>query len=1121
MNLNHIYKWAMRIKLTIIFLIIAGMQVFAVGYAQQITLSGNNIRLTSVLSTIEKQSGYIFFYKGKSIKNTRVSVQLKNATIEQALNQILKDQSLSYSIVENTVVIKLKENIVKTLSLPDQRITVKGKVSDHAGIPIPGVNVRLKGASDRGAVTDANGNYTINLPDNTGTLVFSFIGFITSEVQVNAQTVIDVQLLEDKKALGEVVVVGYGTQKKVNLSGAVSSINYDEELQNRPITNLTQAISGNASGITVSQASGQPGRDGSTLRIRGVGTLNDANPLIIIDGIVGTLNNLNPNDVAEISILKDAASAAIYGSRAANGVVLVTTKRGKSGKTIVNYNAYYGIQEATNLFKTINDYATYMETMNKIYKADNPAAANVFQQATIDAWRNATDRTLYPNTDWMKVIFEQGNILRHNLSISGGSDKTKFYLSGETLDNKGAMIETDMKDYSLRLNLDHNINTKLKVGGNISTNWKTINEPFNVSTLYNFGANATPGTTPKLIVDGETRYGGRNTNDESIEVVNPLQYAETWFAPQKEQYIFSKLYSEWEIIKGLKLQVNGSAIFRNQQRKTYQFSGPIQYTWNMQTMQVANNVVAATPSTLTQRNDDDLSLTFFSTLNYIKDINNDHHFNILAGISREQFKDGFMQGIVVGFPSNDLWELNAGLSQPRVNGQTNVSTLSSYFGRIDYNYKDKYLFQSNIRYDGSSRFADGNRWGLFPSFSGAWRLTEETFFKNANIPVISAIKFRGSWGKLGNQNIPLYRSMNLYGIGQNYIFGGTTNSGIAPTALSHPEISWETTTTTNLGLDLGLFKNKLNISMDWYNRKTEDVLVQLPLPATLGNLVAPFQNVGIVQNKGWDLELSYRNKFKELSYGISGNLNHVQNKVLKFQANPNTIQSLGNNLIIKEGEPINSIFGYEAIGIFQTQAEISASPVQKASGTNKPGDLKYKDQNGDNLINADDRVIIGNNIPDFYYGFGAEVGFKGFNLNVLFQGVSNVDRYYQNLWYTSGIRFRRAINAEFLEAWTPENPNTTVPRVTTDGNADNTIASSYWVQNASFLRLKNIQLTYSVPAKWTKKVSMSNMQIYANGQNLFTKTKFNGLDPETATPTNSLVEHPNVRIISFGVNVSF
>ncbi|WP_316814185.1 TonB-dependent receptor [Pedobacter heparinus] len=1005
-------------------------------------------------------------------------------------------------------------------SVQSTAINVTGSVKDEAGLPVPGAAVKVK-RTNAVVITDSKGDFSLINVQGDDVLIISYVGYTTTEIPINNRSVIAATLKEQSQSLAQVVVVGYGTQRKIDLSGAVSSINYDEELQNRPITNLTQAISGNASGITVSQASGQPGRDGSTLRIRGVGTLNDANPLILIDGIVGTLNNLNPNDVADISILKDAASAAIYGSRAANGVVLVTTKKGKSGRTIVNYNAYYGVQEATNLFKTINNYATYMETMNKIYKADNPLAANVFQQTTIDAWRNATDRTLYPNTDWMKVIFEQGNMLRHNLSVSGGTDKTKFYLSGEYLDNKGAMIKTDMKDYSLRLNLDHNINTKLKVGGNISANLKTINEPFNVSTLYNFGANATPGTTPKLIVDGETRYGGRNTNDESIEVVNPLQYAETWFAPQKEQYIFSKLYSEWEILQGLKLQVNGSAIFRNQQRKTYQYSGPIQYTWNMQTMQIANTVVAATPSTLTQRNDDELNLTFFSTLNYIKDFNQDHHFNILAGISREKFNDGFMQGIVVGFPSNDLWELNAGLSQPRVSGQSNVSTLSSYFARVDYNYKDKYLFQSNLRYDGSSRFAKGNRWGLFPSFSGAWRLSEEPFFKSADIPAISSIKFRGSWGKLGNQNIPLYRSMNLYGIGQNYIFGGTTNSGIAPTALSHPGISWETTTTTNVGVDLGFFTNKLNISMDWFNKKTDNVLVQLPLPATLGNLVAPFQNVGIVKNIGWDLEVAYRNKFRAFSYGITGNLNHVENEVVKFQSNPNTIQSLGNNLIIKQGEPINSIFGYEAVGIFQNQAEINAWPAQKTSGTNSPGDLKYKDQNGDHVINASDRVIIGNNIPNFYYGFGGEIGYKGFNLNFLFQGVSNVDRYYQNLWYTSGIRYRRAINAKFLEAWTPENQNTTVPRVTTDGNADNTIASSYWVQDASFLRLKNIQLSYSIPAKWANKILASNIQIYANGQNLFTKTKFNGLDPETATPTNSMVEYPNVKIISFGVNVSF
>ena len=1116
-------KMFMVMKLTYLILTIFCIQASAAGYAQQISLSEKKSSLSRVFSLIEKQSGYTFFYKGNTVKNKRVSVEINNATIEEALNLVLNDQSLTYAIVDKIVIIKPKEELAAAVTASSANVLtpVKGKVVDKNGRALAGVNIRLRGATNVAAVTDTEGNYQINLPDNQGTLIFTFVGFVRQEIAVNHQAIINVQLVEEETALKDVVVVGYGTQKKVDLSGSVSSINYDQQLQNRPITDISQAISGQASGVSVSQTSGQPGKDGAVIRIRGIGTLNDSNPLVLVDGVVGSLNDVNPNDVASISVLKDAASAAIYGSRAANGVILVTTKRGKKGQTVISYNAYAGISKATHLFKPVTDYPTYMGLMNGIQKADNPNNSDQFPQATIDAWRNATDRTLYPNTDWMKVIFGNGSMTNHNLSVRGGDDKTNFYLSANYLGNQGIISSTDSKKYSLRLNLDHKVSEKVKIGGNLSYYWNQVNEPFDVTTLLYYGSNSTPGTTPKKVENGEVRYGGRNTDSEGSGAINPLQYIDTWFYPQKTQYSFGKLYAEWDILKDLKWEVDGSATVLNTENKQYKLSGPIQNLWNFQkdVVDVASN--ATVPSVLNQRNDNNLSLTFYSTLNYSKTFNTDHHLTVLLGTSREKYDLGYFSGSVQGFPSNDTWELNAGLSQPMVAGTTSSSSLSSYFGRANYNFQDKYLFEANLRYDGSSRFADGNRWGLFPSFSAAWRLSQEKFFQKAGISFINDLKFRASWGRLGNQNIGLYQYMGLYSAGLNYIFGNSLAAGLAPTALSNPAITWESTTTTDLGADVTLFGNHLDLTFDYYNRKTNDILVQLPLSSLYGALTAPYQNVGIVQNKGWELSANYKNHIGEVEFAIGGNLSYNTNKVLHFQGNPDVIQSTGNNSIIKEGLPINAIYGYQAAGTFKNQAEIDSWAKQKPTGTNKPGDLKYVDLNHDGVINGLDRTNLGNVIPKYSYGFTTGIGYKGLQLNALFQGISGVSRFYQNLWYTTAIRAGREINSEFLNSWSSSNPTSNIPRLTTDNNGDNTQPSSFWVQSASYLRLKNLQLAYSLPTKWLRKTFLTRVQVYANGQNLFTWTKYNGLDPETSNYTDYQIENPNIRIISFGLNTTF
>ncbi len=1115
----------MKLTLTLLLFCIAGANASSYSQTARFNLSFNGNNLIELFKQIEENSEFYFFYQKEDLKDLNgITIDAKDATITKILDEALKGSSLEYKIVDHYIIIrKAGGNFGDDRTALQQAGSVSGKVTDSDGSPLPGVSVIIKGTT-QGMITDARGSYSFTAVSSDATLVFSFVGMKTQEIPIAGKAFIDIIMFEETVGIEEVVAVGYGVQKKVNMTGSVSAISYGENMENRPITHLSQAISGNASGIMVSQSSGQPGSDGATIRIRGVGTLNNSDPLIIIDGDVSSMNNVNPEDVASISILKDAASAAIYGSRAANGVIVITTKKGKSGKTRINYNGSYGVQEATNLFKPVTDYATYMGLMNKINKADNPSAPDLFSQTTIDTWKNATDREAYPNNDWMKVIFGKGVIQKHNLSVSGGDEKTTFFLSGSYLHNKGIMDNTKYKNYSTRINLDHQLNKDIKIGASISADWRDTEEPIDPVTLIYYGANSVPGQTPQKIVDGEVRYGGGNTSEESSSVANPLQYLNTWFYPQVGKYYRSKIYAEINLLKNLKWMVNGNVEYYNKQSKQYKLSGPVQWRWNFNTNTVTSKNDDQ-PSTLTQSSSEQFVSSLYSTLNYAKKFNN-HDVNVLVGASREAQDNKNFSGQIQKFPSNDTWELGAGLLSPVVSGNSSGFRLESYFGRVNYNFREKYLFEANFRYDGSSRFASGNRWGLFPSFSGAWALSKEEFFSKLNLSFLNSMKIRASWGQLGNQQIDLYQYMDLYSPGQDYTIGGNLSAGLAPTALANPGITWETTTTTDIGADVSLLGSKINMTVDWYKRRTEDILVRMPLSSLYGGLTAPYQNVGIVENKGWEIELEHKNKIGDLSYSLSGNLTTVNNNVVYLQGDPKVTQSLGNNTYIMQGQPYGIIYGYRAMGTFKNTDEIAAWATQKTNKANKPGDLKYEDVSGpdgvpDGVINANDRVILGSNIPDFYYGFSTGIDYKGLNLYLLFQGIYGAKRYYSNLWYTTAIRYGREINSYFLDSWSAENPDSNIPRLTLDTNGDNTQVSSFWVQNVSYLRLKDVQLSYTIPATWLKTTFISKLQIYANAQNLFTWTSFNGLDPETANYTQYQVEYPNVRIISFGINASF
>ncbi|NLR80252.1 SusC/RagA family TonB-linked outer membrane protein [Chitinophaga eiseniae] len=1004
--------------------------------------------------------------------------------------------------------------VVQT-AIAQEKKSIKGIVRDEQGATVPGVTVGIK-HSGTGTVTGPDGSFHLNAAEKD-TLVFSFVGYNKKEIAINNQTDLKIKLESSATSLNETVVVGYGVQKKINLSGAVTSVNFDKTMQSRPVTDLSTALSGMAPGVSVSQASGQPGRENATIRIRGVGTLNNADPFILVDGIESSMSDVNMADVESISVLKDASAAAIYGSRAANGVVLITTKKGRKGKATVSYNGYYGVQKATRLFNVVSDYATYMQLMNRVATADNPSNTMPFKQATIDAWKNATDRTLYPNTDWMDVLFGQGKLTGHTVSVSGGSEKNSYYMSLDYLHNDGIVKNTSQDRYMMRLNADQEISKKIKVGANIALTWKERREPQDVGSILSLAGSTTPGMTPKVVDASGTRYGGRNTDDENGQLDNPLQYVETWSRPNRQQRAFAKVWGEWNIIDGLKLQVNGAGDYFNMGQKSYALAGAIQNRWNFQKNAVAQQLDQQ-PATLAQLDSTNLHLTYFATLNYNKNFGADHHINVLAGMSTESIRGTLFTGSIQNFPTNNTWELGAGLEQPKVGGTSDIYKIVSYFGRINYDYKGKYLLEANLRRDGSSKFRSGLQYGVYPSFSAAWRLIEEPFIKNAIPGWVNNLKLRASWGKLGNDRIPLNAFMSLYSAGVNYNYGGTISAGLAPLVMANPNITWEKTTTSNLGLDANLFNDHFNLTFDVFNRRTSDILVRLNLSSLYGGLTPPFQNVGIVDNKGWELTLGYNNKAGDFRYGISGNVSNINNKVVKYQGN--AIGTLNGASVLKEGWSIGTLYGLQTAGIFQNDDEVKAWAKQRTAGTNKPGDLKFVDMTGDHVVDGNDRINMGNTIPKWYYGLNLNAGYKGFDLALLFQGVGGVNRYYQDNWYTTGIRAGREINADFLNAWTPDNPNTNIPRLTAAANTDNTQANTFWVQNASFVRLKNIQLSYTLPKKMFTS-TISSVRVYVNAQNAFTWTKFKGLDPEVSDYTQPGIQYPNVRVITGGVNVIF
>lgn len=1097
-------------KLILLFVAISFFQLSAVeSYAQntKINLSLSDVTLEEAIKTIEANTQFVFFFSHSAIDMTKhVDLNVKNGNIKDVLNQILS--SYNYRIEDNKIVLLGKVQ-------QDGKIT--GVVSDAFG-PIAGANVVVKGTTN-GTITDMDGHFSLDAPKGAK-LQISYIGYISKELTVGDKTDYAIELVEDSQALEEVVVVGYGTEKKVNVIGSIAQIG-SEKLENRSTPQLSNALTGQMAGVTVIQRSGRPGNSGGEIRVRGVGSFggesDKSDALVLIDGIPGKLNDVSSEDVESISVLKDASTAAIYGSRAANGVILVTTKTGKEGKVSVGYNGYVGFNTPTALPEFVDtwQYATlYNEAVGR----------EAYTQEEIQKFRDGSDPDHYANARYLDEVFSRKGLQTgHDVTINGGNAENKYMVSFGYLKQNGIVEKNDYQRYNARVNLINEILPGLKLTSRLSGVYGNRKEPMapggdDASNMLILIQKALrfPGLTPTVLSDG-TFGAGRELHGTPAGWIKSDSFYEN-----PEFSLNANVRLDYNPIKDLQLSAIGAYTYTNDEERTYR-----------STMKLSGDRVLG-PSELKHKMGKTIYKTFQATAEYNKTIGG-HTFGILAGYSWEQEDYRYVQGSRDKFPGNDLPYLNAGSpDNQKSEGTGNAWAIQSGFGRLRYNFNERYLFESTVRYDGSSRFPQSKKFGFFPSVAAGWRLSEENFFKeNESLGFISNLKLKVSWGRLGNQNIGNYPYQSVYELGQNYPFGDTYTQGAAVTTAVDPTIKWEETETIDGGLEAVFWNGLLSVNASYFNRRTYDILYKPSgsVSTILGQKISEM-NTGELKNFGWEFEVGHRNKIGDVSYNVNANLSIIKNKLTTLGVGNveqlNGMVGNGSDLFI--GYPIQMYYGYVSDGVFLDENDIKSWHDQsKVTPNPQPGDIRYKDISGpdgvpDGKIDPNyDRVYLGSRIPKFTFGLNLGVEYKGVDLSVLLQGVAGVTGLLDGF---AGWAFRGDGNIQKWQAegrFDPANPTRypDYPRLEDLSNSTtpNIVTSDFWTQDASYIRLKNIQLGYTFPKKMLQAAKISNLRVYVQAENPLCWNKYKpGWDPEINTSGNY---YPILATYTFGVNFKF
>lgn len=1013
--------------------------------------------------------------------------------------------------------------------------TITGIIKDATGETVIGANVMVKGTTN-GTITDIDGKFTLNNVSEGATLVVSFVGYKEQIIKVGNQSSFNITLKEDSELIDEVVVVGYAAQKKVNLSGSVSSVKMDDIAEKRPITNLSSGLAGMAAGISVRASNNAPGNDDASILVRGQGTLNNSSPLVIIDGVEGSINSVAPQDVESMSVLKDAASASIYGSRAANGVILITTKKGKQGKVNIDYTGYMSLESLGKTVDAVTNYADYMELRNEAKLNTNPNAAPQFDEETIQAWRDDAGRNpiLYPNTNWVDEVFESAVATNHNISLSGGTDKLSFYTSFGYNSNPGIMDNAGYERYSFRTNVEAKptkwLTLGMKVGGYLGNSDIGADQVKNVFT-YSYASS--PGI---VLRHPDGRFGGAQAKGEDIQSNNPLVYLYGTEGEKKKRNIRTAFNGTITPLKGL--SITGSYTYELTDDDNW--SKPKNYEqWDF----AEDMVMYKSDKRLYVYNYNRKREHMFmdAVVRYEnKFFDNRFDLSAMLGASQEMDRDRSFSGLRYDLIDPSVDVIGGATGDMEASGGHTEWAMRSYFGRINLGWDSRYLLEMNLRADASSRFQKNNRWGYFPSFSAAWRIDQESFMENTR-NWLDALKFRMSYGKLGNNytkdssgyldnymSVPVYNKV-MYGLGQQPSLGMTLGS------ISNGDLTWESTAITNFAVDFGTLNNRLTGTVEYFYKKTSDILINLPAPLVHGNSGIPTSNSAEVVNKGFELNFNWKDKINDFNYYIGTNVTFVDNKVTKFKGDE---PSINGSVMIKEGLPINVNYTWVVDRIVQTQEDldyvqslIDNAPWVTDEKGNKTqlnpfykfkrpqlGDVLYKDTNNDGVFDDDDRVTSGHgNTPRFFYDINLGCDWKGFDFSMLMSGTGKYMVQYQSMRTTNLPVSAYQIGKDVIPGRWYEGRTTpaTYPRLLiNDGR--NTRASDLWETNKRFFKIRNIQLGYTLPQQWVKAASLSRVRVFCSLENFFTFTGYAGMDPET-----SGLSYPSMRQASFGLNVSF
>jgi TonB-linked SusC/RagA family outer membrane protein len=1133
-TINVTIKSILMIKLVAIFLFALTLQSFGRGYGQgHIKLTLKNVQLKQALRALEDQGNFRFVYKDEILpKGSTVSINVENASVQQVLNKMLENTSLSYKLLNEKLIVITRTNSEYNSAAVFEK-TVNGKVVNEQGAPLAGVTVLEQGTTN-GTSTKTDGTFSLAVSNDNASLEISFVGYASQTVALKGQSNISVSLVTATNKMDEVVVVGYGTQRRSTITGAVSSVKASD-LENMPISRVEQALQGRSSGLTIAASSGQPG-SGSTVRVRGTTSINNSDPLYVVDGLPvdGGIDNINQSDIESIEVLKDAASAAIYGARSASGVILITTKKGRAGSMQLNYSGYYGTQAPARKLKLLNA-EQYATLRNESSVASGGAI--LFNDPA----------SLGKGTDWQNIIFNNSaKIQNHELSISGGGDRSTYYSSFGYYDQEG-IVATDISKYkrfSVRFNSNHKVKNWLNFGNNLAYTYiksqgigNTNNE---FGGILSSAINLDP-ITPAIVTDPamQNAYPSNDATRPYIrdasgnpygvsqyvqnEMSNPLAYIQTHLGNNSWSHnVIGNVFMEAEPIKGLKLRSTVGtklAFYGSDNYNPFYFFNPTNL----------NNARRSFSRSINQS----LNWSWENTASYTKSFG---FHNLTALVGTGAYVEGISEGQNSNYdslPANiNTYKDAASMNYSVISKSTTSSgytgtehRVSSLFGRLLYNYNEKYLFTAILRRDGSSRFGSNNKYGYFPSASLGWVASREDFWNFRN--VVSFFKVRASYGVTGNDNIGNFQYISTVGGGRNYTFGSDNYIiGFSPNAPSNPDLKWEQTSQLDIGFDASLFRN-FSLTFDIYNKKTTGMLRPIILPGYVGTNGNPTGNVASMTNKGFEVELGYQKQLGQVNFSLKGNTSYLQNKITNMgtvlYTTGASFQSSAYELSrLQVGQSIGAFYGFQTMGIFQNQAEVDAYTAksgQKIQPNAAPGDFRYADLNGDGQINTDDRTFIGDPTPTWSFGFTANAAYKNFDIVLFGQGVAGNDIF-------NGLRRLDLPAANWttsaLERWTGEGTSNNFPRlIQSDPNKNFSNPSSFYLQPGDYFRIKTLQVGYSLPKSLISRAGFSRVRVYVSANNLATFTKYEGFDPEIGGGSFGIDRgyYPQARSYMVGLNV--